>query len=102
MPFGSSARFKCVHDGELNGVGAARELSRLQPSDAVLGADAAAETLDQIEHRQFERRSAGKLHGVRARLPAHVEMQVAVARVPVGDDVPFGGEAAAPAPSLPR
>ena len=55
MPFGSSARFKLAHDLKFHGVGAAREFRGLEPADAVLGADAAAETLDQIEHRELER-----------------------------------------------
>ncbi len=55
MPFGSSARFRACMTREFHRVGAARKFRGLQPADAVLGADAAAETLDQIEHRQLER-----------------------------------------------
>ncbi len=82
-----------MHDRKLNRVGAARELRGLQPSDAVLGADAAAQAFDQIEHRQFERvRSADELLGVRAGLLTQIEMQIAVAGVPVGDHVAFGSQ----------
>ena len=58
MPFGSSARFSGVHDREFHRIGAAREFRRLQPPDAVLGADAAAEAFDQIEHRELEHRAS--------------------------------------------
>src|ERR1700722_17948159 len=41
-----------VHDAQFHRVGAAREFGGLEPPDAVFCADAAAETLDQIEHRE--------------------------------------------------
>src|SRR5450755_625215 len=57
--------FKGVHHRKLNRVRTTRELGGFQPSNAVFGADAAAEALDQIEHRQFERvRSADELRWV--------------------------------------
>src|SRR5882757_11504191 len=58
-----------MHDGELNRVRAARELPGLEPPDAVLGADAAAETFDQVEHGEFERMGPPvELRQVRSRL----------------------------------
>src|ERR1700732_3568911 len=84
-----------MHDLEFHGMAAAREFSRLQPPDAVIGADAAAETLDQIEYCKLEHRPArDEALDVGVGLLAHVEMQVAVARVAVGDDVSFGSQAA--------
>ena len=54
MPLGSSARFEGAHHRELDRIGAFGELRRFQPADAVFGADAAAEALDQIEHGRLE------------------------------------------------
>ena len=49
-----------AHHRQLHRVGAGRELRRLQPADAVLGADAAAEALDQVEDGRLERLRRGR------------------------------------------
>jgi hypothetical protein len=95
MPFGSSARFKSCITASSTGSRAA-QLRGAQAADAVLGTEAAAEALDQIEHRL----SSGSLRAgsgiVAAAALAHVEMQVAVADVSVGDHFALGREVLAP------
>src|SRR5271169_3412196 len=83
-----------MHEVEFGGIGTTREIGRLQPPDAMFGADAAAQALDQVEHGKLQRRSAREeTLGVAVWLLAHVEMQVAVARVAVRDDISFGNQA---------
>src|SRR5258708_36694236 len=73
--------FERVHGRQFDRVGAARELRSLEAADAVLGADAAAEALDEIEHRRFERmRPAQESCHALAGLLAQVEVQIAVPR----------------------
>ena len=48
MPFGSSARFTARMSASSTAGGVALELPHLQPADAVLGAEAAAELGTQI------------------------------------------------------
>ena len=66
MPFGSSARLSARITASSTGSARRGELRRFQPSDAMLGADAAAETLDQIEHGRLERRAAREKRRVSA------------------------------------
>src|SRR5580698_8328917 len=79
-PFWIESFFQRVHDGKLNRIRATRELPGFEPSNAVFGADAAAQALDQIEHRQFECvSSADELRHVRSGLLTQIEVQIAVA-----------------------
>ena len=55
MPFGSSACFSSRMTAEFHRIRAAREFRCLEPTDAMFGADAAAEALHQIEHRMLQR-----------------------------------------------
>src|SRR5882757_826962 len=80
--------FQFMHDAQFHRIRAAREFPGLEPPDAVLRADAAAETLDQIEHGVLENmRPAGEELEVSAGFLAQIEMQVAVAGMSVGNDV---------------
>ena len=95
MPFGSEACLTRAHDRQFDRVGPLRQLRRFESADAMLGADAAAETLDQIEHGRLERlgaREEGRAR--RARPLAHVEVQVAVPHVSVAHHFAFGRQPA--------
>jgi len=76
IPFGSSVRLRVAHHGQFDRVGAAREFRRLQPPMPVFGADAAAETVDQIEYGALElpRRAAKNAVAVGAGTQADIEM----------------------------
>src|SRR5271165_706748 len=77
-----------AHQIDLHGIGAGRELPGLQAPYAVLGADAAAEALNQIENRRLEHGAALEEFGLRRVRPlTDVEVQVPVAEMPVGDDL---------------
>ena len=54
MPLGSSAALHGAHHGQFHRIGAPRELGGLQPADAVLGADAAAERSTRSNIARFE------------------------------------------------
>ena len=95
MPFGSSARFRVRINAYSTGSARAANSPRPQAADAVFGADAAAETFDQIEHRRFERFAAReKLRARCIGALTHVEMQVAVAHMAVATTVDPRGPAA--------
>src|SRR5688500_14184865 len=73
-----------MHELELERIRIAFELEHLQLSDAVLGGKAAAEILDEIMNRALRLGlDRQQLRGRAARALVDVEVQVAVAQVPV-------------------
>src|SRR5579875_4101467 len=90
-----SARIERALDGphelELDGGGIALELGNLQPADAVLGAEAAAEARNEIVDRAHDRIGASEeVRRLRARRLTDIEMQIAVPDVAVHDESPVG------------
>src|SRR6266446_5217485 len=84
-----------VHHREFDRVRTPGKFGRLEPSDSMLGADAAAETVHQIENGVLERTTAlQECRFVGARALAHVEMQVAVAQVAIAHDFALRNQAA--------
>src|ERR1700722_9491589 len=76
------------HHREFNRVRTPRKFRRLEPADSMFGADAAAETVHQIEDGMLERGATlQECRFVGAGTLAHVEMQIAVAQVAVADDL---------------
>src|SRR5438445_13135145 len=77
-----------AHHGEFDRVRSPRKFSRLEPPDSMFGADAAPETVHQIEDGVLELAAAlQKCRFVRAGALAHVEVEIAVAKVAIAHDL---------------